>query len=205
MIQLLVPVPGAGAGVLTPTASINAYVDQLVLPGKFYGGSYDPEGVLCIISATAITLMGAIAGTLLRNKILSSYKKVVVLGAAGCGMLVLGLVLGNWYPIIKNLWTSTYSLVAGGICSLILALFYLVIDVWKIRKWCFYFQVIGLNAITVYMGVQVFKIRYSSDFILAGVASMLGDFGPILLSLGFLAIVWLALYVLYRQNIFLRV
>ena len=158
-----------------------------------------------MISATAITLMGAIASTLLQHKILTSLKKVVVLSASGIGLLILGIILDIWYPIIKNIWTTTFNLAAGGICLLILALFYLVIDVWKIRKWCFYFQVIGLNAITVYMGVRVFKVKYSSEFLLAGLAKMVGDFGPILQSLSFLAIVWLALYVLYRQNIFLRV
>ena len=57
LIQLLVPVPGFGAGVLTPEGCINGYIDRLLLPGRLYGGVYDPEGLLCVVSATGITLM----------------------------------------------------------------------------------------------------------------------------------------------------
>jgi predicted acyltransferase len=190
--------------VLTPAGSINAYLDQLVLPGKLYGGTYDPEGILCIISATAITLMGAIAGLMLRGKTFSPPKKAAALGGIGLVLLSVGLLVNTWYPMIKNIWTSTFNLAAGGVCFMFLALFYLVIDVWKIRKWSFYFQVIGLNAITVYMLVKLFNIRYSIDFLLAGWTKSLGNFGPLVKSIGFLAVVWLGLYIMYRQKIFLR-
>ena len=61
-IQLLVPVPGIGAGILTPDGCINGYIDRMIMPGRLYGGTFDPQGWLCMISATGITLMGAIAG-----------------------------------------------------------------------------------------------------------------------------------------------
>ena len=60
-LQLLVPVPGAGAGVLTPAGTINGWLDRLLLPGRLYDGIFDPEGILCIISATSVTLMGGLA------------------------------------------------------------------------------------------------------------------------------------------------
>lgn len=67
-IQLAIPVPGHGAGVLTPEGCINGYIDRLLLPGRLHGGTFDPEGLLCIISATGITLMGSVAGHFLRKK-----------------------------------------------------------------------------------------------------------------------------------------
>ena len=50
---------GIGAGVLTPDGTINGFIDRLLLPGRFYDRGFDPEGILCILSATSVTLMGS--------------------------------------------------------------------------------------------------------------------------------------------------
>lgn len=205
MIQLYIPVPGIGAGVLTPEGCINGYIDRMLLPGRLHGGSFDPEGILCAISATGITLMGVIAGKILRNRDITQYRKVMILTCIGVGLFILGLILKNWYPVIKKAWTSTFNLYAGGISFLLMALFYLIADVWKYRKWGFYFKVIGMNSITIYLGVKVIDFRYTSDFIFGGLAEHLGRFGPVLAAIAFLAVVWLFLYYLYKKKIFLRV
>ena len=59
------------------------------------------------------------------------------------------------FPFNKNLWTSSFVLWTTGWSLLLLSLFYLVIDVWKVRGWIFFFVVIGANAITVYVGQRV--------------------------------------------------
>ncbi len=205
ILQLFIPVPGIGAGVLTPEGSINGYIDRLFLPGRLYGGSFDPEGILCMISATGITLMGVIAGIILRNKDINQYRKVIILVCIGVGLFVLGLILKSWYPVIKKIWTTTFNLYAGGISFVLLALFYLIADVWKYGKWGFYFKVIGMNSITIYLGVKVIDFRYISDFLFGGLANHLGDFGPVLAGIAYLAVVWLFLYYLYKKKIFLRV
>jgi predicted acyltransferase len=68
ILQLLIPVPGVGAGILTPEGCINGYIDRALLSGRLYREMYDPEGILCCISAVSVTLMGTIAGNILRNK-----------------------------------------------------------------------------------------------------------------------------------------
>ena len=77
ILQNLVPVPGFGAGVFTPEGSINAWLDQHLLPGRLIDKFFDPEGVLCIVSAISVTLMGAIAGSVLRSGSLTSLRKTV--------------------------------------------------------------------------------------------------------------------------------
>lgn len=205
ILQLFVPVPGHGAGVLTPEGSINGYIDQLFLPGKLYGNTFDPEGIMCIISASAITLMGTLAGLLLRSNTYTPYKKVSFIAALGVISIITALVLQNWYPIIKATWTSTFNLLTGGISFLLLALFYLIIDVWKIQKWTFFFRVIGLNSITIYLAVRIVDFRNTSDFLLSGIAGIFGSFEQIVLIVGLIALEWLFLYFLYRKNIFLKV
>ena len=205
IVQLLIPVPGFGAGVLTPEGCINGYLDRLFLPGKLHGGTYDPEGILCSLSATGITLMGTIAGNILRKKKTTDWQKIGYLTAAGAGLIILALVISPFYPIIKKCWTSTFNLLTGGISFLLIAFFYMVIDHWGFRKWAFYFRIIGMNSIFVYLFTRIVDVKTVTEFFLGWLALPLGETGALLLSVGGLAIVWLLLYYMYKKKIFLRV
>jgi predicted acyltransferase len=225
LIQFLVPVPGYGAGVFTPQGSVNAYLDRSFMPGDFWyyitpnGTIYELNqqmppnavplseslGILNWISGTSITLMGVIAGLILRNLNLSQYRKVTIYLATGIGCLLSALTLKHWYPIIKNLQTSTFYLYAGGFCFMLFALFYLLIDVWKVQRWGFFFRVIGMNAITVYMGFQLIDVNHTSTVLVGGLAMYLGAYEPVLVSVVTAGLVWFSLYLLYRNRIFLRV
>ena len=123
----------------------------------------------------------------------------------GWACLGLGLLWGRDFPIIKNLWTSTFVLVAGGWSLLLLALFYTIIDVLKLRAWAFFFVVIGVNAITIYIAKDIIPFDEIAKYFLGGVARYSGSFGPVVVPIGVIAIEWLFLLHLYRNRIFLRV
>lgn len=205
LIQLFVPVPGFGAGNITPEGSINAYLDQLFTPGQLLDDTFDPEGVFNNISAIAIALMGVTAGFTLKGKQLTPYLKFAVLLVTGLILIGLAMLLKDWYPIIKKAWTSTFNLQAGGVSFILLAVFYLVIDIWKINKWGFYFMVIGVNPITVYLGTTFINFNFTSKALLGGFAELLGDYEPVLISLGAVSLIWGSLYLLYKNRIFLKV
>jgi predicted acyltransferase len=209
-VQLFVPVPGIGAGVLTPEGCINGYIDRMILPGRLYGTVdgvqyFDPEGILCIVSATGITLMGALAGLILRRADTSGTRKTLHLAAAGVVFLGIGLAIAPWYPPIKAAWTTTFNLQAGGISMLLLAAFYYVIDVQNFRGWTFVFRVIGLNAIIIYMAPRIIDFRHAAEFLFNGLASLSDTWQPLILIAAILTLKWLFLYFLYRKKIFLRV
>ena len=204
-VQLFVPVPGIGAGVLTPEGTINGWVDRLLLPGRLYDTVFDPEGILCILSATSVTLMGGLAGLVLKSGKLPAYRKALVLAGSGVGLATLGYVLGGWYPIIKKAWTATFDIYAAGLSFLLLALFYLVVDVWGFRKWSFFFRVIGLNSITIYLGTRMIDFDFTSEFWFGGLARLAGPAGVLVLGAGVIAVEWLVLYFLYKKSVFLRV
>lgn len=204
-VQLLVPVPGVGAGVLTPEGTVNGWIDRLLLPGRLYDKVFDPEGLLCVLSATSVTLMGGLAGLLLKSGKLAAYRKAVVLAAAGLGLTTLGYVLGGWYPLIKKAWTATFDIYAAGLSLILLALFYLVVDVVGWKKWSFVFQVIGLNSITIYLGSRMIDFDFTSRFWFGGLARLAGAAGPLVLIAGTIAVEWVVLYFLYKKNVFLRV
>jgi len=204
-VQLFIPVPGCGAGVLTPQGCINGYIDRMILPGKLYGKVFDPEGLLCIVSASVIVLFGVQAGSLLKSDKFSGYRKTVILAGIGACLFGLGVAVSPFYPCIKAAWTSTFNLRAGGIGMMLLALFYLVIDVWKIRRWSYFFRIIGVNSITIYLGVKVMNFNHTSNFLFYGTAKSFGDYKPVILLIGTIAVEWLFLWVLYKKKIFLKV
>jgi predicted acyltransferase len=201
-LMALVPVPGHGAGVLTPDGNLAIYLDKLML------GPYEDETtytwILSCMTFACTVMLGVMAGHLLRSE---KRQQVKVLGllAAGIGCLVLGLVWHNWFPIIKHLWTSSFVLFAGGLSYLLLAVFYLVIDVWHLRKWAFGFIVIGINAIAVYMARSVFNFRHIGNIFVGGLARYLGQWNDFVQAAAALAVIWLILYWMYRKKSFIRI
>lgn len=206
ILHLLVPVPGYGAGVLTVDGSINSFIDQLMLPGRpLFDGKMDPEGIISSLSATAVTLMGTIAGNILRKQKTTDWQKIGYLVGAGIASILLALVLSTFYPIIKNCWTSTFNLLTSGISFLLIALFYTVIDHWGFKSWAFYFRIIGMNSIFVYLFTRMVNTADLSQFFVGWITQPMGDNGEIPMIIGSLALVWILLYYMYKKNLFLRV
>jgi len=207
ILQLLVPVPGFGAGLLDKEGGMNAWLDRLLLPGRLYDGTFDPEGLLCIVSAITVTLMGALAGSVLRDGTAASAKKAGTLAIAGAGLITVALILSPFYPIIKSAWTVPFNLLTAGISSMLLALFYFTIDV---KNWTgglvsyklLFFKVIGMNSITIYMLHAILDFEGASQFFTGWLAAPMGEWVVIL---GAIILEWLLLYYLYLKKIFLRV
>ena len=127
------------------------YIDQRYLPGRKYDGTYDPEGILSTLPAFVTGLFGIFAGLLLRRQDVPGERRAMILIAAGFASVAVGLLWGLEFPVIKKLWTSSYVLVAGGCSSILLGLFFWIIDVRKITRWSRPFVWIGMNPITLYM------------------------------------------------------
>ncbi|WP_153556972.1 acyltransferase family protein [Roseimaritima sediminicola] len=200
------PVPGYGAGVLTPTGNFTGFLDRNLIPGKLHMSIFDPEGTIRVFPAAAMALIGAGTGHLLRNSPVATYRNVGILFVAGAVLVPLGYAWDQVLPIVKPLWSSSYIVLSAGYSLLLLALFYLVIDVWQQRWLGWLFLPIGMNAITIYAGVHYFDFAYTADFFFGGFARWAGaDLAPLVLAAGVLIVEWTLLYFLYRKNVFLRV
>src|SRR5690606_575260 len=79
LLMLLVPVPGFGAGVLTPEANLAAWFDRVFLPGKLHRTVYDPEGLFSTIPAVASALLGVFTGELLLMENKTSIRKTGIM------------------------------------------------------------------------------------------------------------------------------
>ena len=206
VLQLFIPAPGYGAGSFEKGANMNAWLDQMILPGHLHNGVFDPEGVICMISAIAVTLMGGLSGYVIRSLSGSMEKKALWIALGGVIAIVLALALSPVYPIIKRMWTVPYVLLAGGISALLLSLFYFVIDAKGINKWTPFFIVFGMNSITIYMGVKILDFERASRFFLGWTQQHISEaWGAVFLACGVLILQWAFLLFLYRKRIFLRI
>jgi predicted acyltransferase len=202
----LVPVPGFGAGDLLREGNLATYIDQLFLPGRMHEEIFDPEGILVKIPATATALLGALAGWWLKQKRTTEYRKVAYMLAASVVLFFLAYLIGLSFPINKKLWSSSFVFQTAACSSLLLALFYLVIDVWRINKWAFFFIVIGMNPITIYMATGIIDFWHISEYFFGGFARLAGEgWNNVILVTGMVLIEWGFLYFLFRKKIFLRV
>jgi predicted acyltransferase len=204
LLLMYVPFGGHPAGTLEPNANLALAVDEFVL-GRFRDGT-TYTWVLSGMTFTATVLLGVFSGHVLRSN-LSAWLKVVVLTGLGIICLCAGWAWAEWlgFPIIKHIWTSSMTLWSAGWCYLLLALFYLLIDVIGFRRWAFPFIVIGMNAITIYVAYWFVPFKGIAETLVGGLAQHLGSAGPLTISFTTMLLVWLVLYHLYRHRIFLRI
>jgi len=184
---------------------------------------HDPEGLLSTIPAIGTVLLGALAGTWLRSREQSGNRKTAGLILAGLLALVLGWAWSGFqlnpsnesslttspsfvsqlaFPINKNLWSSSFVLWTAGWSLLLLAAFYQVIDIWRIRGWAFFFVVIGANSIVVYMAKRFIDFEKIGAFIVSPGPMTIH---PVLTPIVGLGLAWGGLYVMYRKKWFIRI
>jgi predicted acyltransferase len=201
-VMALIPIPGYGAGIYERDLNLALYVDNLVL-GHFQEG----QGWTYILSNMTFicsVMLGVFAGHILLSKE-AEKKKANQLILIGLSCVIAGKIWGIWFPIIHHLWTSSLVLFAGGWSFLLLALFYLVIDVWGYKKWTFLFVVIGMNAIAVYVATHLFNFKLIGNVFVGGLAKWLGPWNGFVQELTALVVVWLILYWMYKTRTFIKV
>ncbi|EEF57337.1 acyltransferase family protein [Pedosphaera parvula] len=192
-------------GQFIPGVNLANYVDQKYLPGYKWDGTYDPEGLLSTLPAIVTCLLGVFAGLLLRNPNVPDQKKVLLLAGAGIAGVALGFLWGLEFPVIKKLWTSSYVLVAGGYACIFLAAFYQVIEIWQWRRWCTPFVWIGMNPISIYLAFHFVSFEKLANLLVGGpVAAAFGSFGPVVVTLTIVLLMFAFVRFLYNRKIFLR-
>ncbi|MCK5469212.1 MAG: DUF5009 domain-containing protein, partial [Cyclobacteriaceae bacterium] len=106
--------------------------------------------------------------------------------------------------ISRNVWTSSFVLYSAGWCLMLFALFYWVIDVQGFKKWTFFLVVIGMNAITIWVGQRLIDFEFTAHALFLGFFKYLGLIAPIFIAFSILMIKWLFLWFLYKRKIFLK-
>lgn len=191
-------------GNFTPDGSVNSWVDRHWLPGRLHGGVFDPEGPLCVVSASALCMGGWIAGKFLKESRLPPVRLCTAMAGAGLLLFCTARMLDGTYPIIKSMWTGTFVLAAAGISLTFLSLFHLAVDVWnegKWAQWAFPLRVIGINALAAYLIHSLLNVHELNRRIFSGMADLFPPFQPVFLAVSLLLLQWLALLFLDRRRL----
>ena len=198
--------PGFELGDLTMEGNFVSYVDRLLIPGRLHLTVHDPEGLVSTIPAIGTGLLGIMTGNVLKNHTAAPTKKAIGIFLAGAISVAIAQLWNLEFPINKNLWTSSFTLQAGGWSMMLMAVFYYIIDVLGYQKWAFCFRVIGMNSILIYLSGAFINWAYTSKAFLGWLSQLAGPpFDVVLAILSILIVKWLFLYFMYQKKIFFKI
>ncbi|NIJ19250.1 putative acyltransferase [Sphingomonas naasensis] len=215
-----VPVPGHGAGQLSPEGNLASYVDRLVFTTAhiWRGGTdaagnivYDPEGLLSTLPALANVLFGMLAAIAWQR---APERATLRIALAGAALIALGLLLHPILPINKKLWTSSFAIFTSGSAALLLALC-MAATRRGVPRLLAPFHMLGMNAIlgyilSVLIGIAGFRLFIGAESVQAWSFARLNALipDPYVASFAYaliaLALVLAALLPFHRRGIHLR-
>jgi predicted acyltransferase len=225
LAMMYISVPDYGAGVLTREGNFGAYIDRLIIPkahlykGDGFNFLGDPEGLFSTIPAIVSVMAGYFTGDWIRKQPVQT-RTSIGLALFGIGCLIIGWAWGWVFPINKKLWTSSYVVFTSGWALLLLAGCYELIEVRLIRQWSKPFEIMGLNAIALFVAsVLLIKILVRTkigtgetaittyNWIYQNIfASWAGTFnGSLLFALVTVLLWWVVAVIMYRQNWLIKV
>src|SRR2546430_5807848 len=164
---------------------------------------------LSFVPTLGTMILGLIAGRWLRAEAPKiPFRKLLLAGvvgiAAGCLLHVAGIC-----PVVKRIWTPSWTLFSGGICFLTLAAFAWIIEEKGYRKWAFPLVVIGMNSIAAYLIAHLLPDFVMSSFDIhlgLGAFAFAGEaLKPLMQGIAMLLVYWLILFWMYRKKLFLRI
>ncbi len=174
----------------------------------FNGGGYL---TLSFLPTLGTMILGLLAGGMLRSGPQPAATKFRILVVAGIAMLAVGWAIGSvgLCPVVKRIWTPSWTIFSGGWCCLFMAAFYGIIEIKQKVKWSFPLVVVGMNSIAMYLIAHIFyKLIRESYRIHLGQniwEHIGGIYAPILEASAILFGMWLITYWMYRRKLFLRI
>ncbi len=183
-------------------ANIGWYLDTTIL-GKTWGGAY--VTINCISSA-GNTLFGVMAGKLLMSA-LPAARKSLILAATGVGGILIGLALSPFIPLVKRIWTASFTFYSGGFTLLALLVFYWICDLKMMRRWAKVFIIVGSNSIFIYLFSEILGrwLEHTGLVFTGWAVNLWGPWGEFLNAWVVLIFEIYLFTWIYRRNIFIRI
>lgn len=197
-------IPMMACGDYSVAGNLACRIDAAIL--GHYQGDPTYAWLLPSFNFGVTVLLGAFAGQIIRlDREGATVRTALRLTAVG-----LALVLGGWLwsfdmPVIKRIWTSSMTLLSGGYCFLLMALFYYVVDVCRLHRPFDWLKVYGMNSITAYMLGEVVNFRSVVDSLTYGLQPWLGDYYAAWLTLGNFLLLFAILLLMWRARWFVKI
>ena len=165
--------------------------------------SYQYTWILSSLNFAVTVLLGCFAGQMLRCEKRSPAQRAGLVAVVGLALVAAGLAVSPYFPIIKKIWSSSMTLYSGGICFLLVALTYYIVDVRGWHKGLDWLKIYGMNAITAYCIGEMISFTSVSESLLHGLAGL--GWYPVIIAFANAAILLGILYVMYKNKVFLKV
>lgn len=197
---LFVAYPGP-EGPFSRTGNAGQVIDQWLL-GRNYSGLYV---TINFISSAVTTLFGVWAGLLMRSSRTLNDKLRLLLWWA-CGSLIGGMLLSLANPMVKRIWTASFTIYSTGLVLLGLAAMIWLIDG---RGWKWLAKplvIVGANSIFAYCVAQLFYGQISRAVgVFSGKFLWLGAIAPVAHAVANLAVIYAMCWWLYQRKAFVKV
>lgn len=204
-------------GDFTPAGNFAEQVDRCVL-GRFRDGvfwnedgswsfspSYNYTWIWSSLTFGVTVMLGAFAGKIMKEGKANRRKVVQTLLVVGLVLVGLALLWSLQMPVIKRIWTGSMTLLSGGYCFLLMALFYYWIDYKGHTRGLEWLKVYGMNSITAYLLGEVVNFRCVAASVSYGLEQYLGGYYSVWLTFANYLIVFFLLKVMYKHGLFLKV
>lgn len=169
---------------------------------RFRNG-YQYTWILSSLNFAVTVLLGCFAGQLLKKERLTPAKRALWVALTGVALVAAGLAISPLFPIIKKIWSSSMTLFSGGICFLLVALTYYLVDVRGWHKGADWLKIYGMNAITAYCIGEFVIFTSVSESFLHGLSRF--SCYPVLIAFSNAAILFGILFLMYKRKVFLKV
>ena len=164
---------------------------------------YQYTWILSSLNFAVTVLLGCFAGQMLRCEKRSPAGRAGLVAIVGLALVAAGLAVSPYFPIIKKIWSSSMTLYSGGICFLLVALTYYIVDVREWHKGLDWLKIYGMNAITAYCIGEMISFTSVSESLLHGLAGL--GWYPVIIAFANASILFGILYVMYKNKVFLKV
>lgn len=210
-------VPMMICGDYSPDLNFAERVESIVL-GRFRDGAYCNESGMWVslpgyhyawvwgsLNFGVSVMLGYFAGKIVKDYKTDGAKVVKYLLIAGLSLVLCGWLWSFNMPVIKRIWTSSMTLLSGGYCFILFALFYYWIDYKGHHSGLDWLNIYGKNSILAYLLGEKINFRCVVDSVSWGLEQYLDYYYPVWLSFGNYAIIFLILLLMYKRKLFIKI
>ncbi|MBD1394356.1 acyltransferase family protein [Mucilaginibacter glaciei] len=178
--------------------------------------AFDPEGLLSTLTGIVNVIGGYLAGAFIQRKG-KNYEAVAKLFIYGALLIALALFWGQFFPIAKKLWTSSFTLLTIGIDLCILGLLIYVIEVEKVKRGTGFFLTFGKNSLAIYLLSELLLTTLQMLWVAPGLSFyewinrvfyqrlFPGALGTLVFAICYMLLCWLVAYAMDKKKIYIKI
>lgn len=202
-LLIIYSIPMHLCGDFSPQGNFAFKVDRLILAD--FRGDITYTWIWSSLNFGVTVLLGTFAGHIMKNAGERKTHAAVLMLVIGAFLTIAGLIWSFAMPIIKRIWSSSMTLFSGGICFMLMAFFYYIVDCRNYSYGLNWLKIYGTNPITAYILGEVINFRSIVASLSFGLEQYLGDYYQVWLTFGNFTILFLILYAMNRYDIHLKI